>query len=156
MEGALLKVLLTAGDVDFSALSLFALWFCINSDEIHFNEEAKSWIDALEHCNKNGSSLVEITNTTTWDTVNSDLANETNKMEHGAWIGLERSIFGNNGIPWRWVLNGTLKSHSRSEKRFPTDKYNHHCGKIIWDKEEESFMLLDDDCHSKLPFICQT
>ncbi|TMS07237.1 hypothetical protein E3U43_011330 [Larimichthys crocea] len=88
-----------------------------STDEIHFNEEAKSWIDALEHCNKNGSSLVEITNTTTWDTVNSDLANETNKMEHGAWIGLERSIFANNEISLEVGFEWNIKSHSRSEGR---------------------------------------
>ncbi|TKS81153.1 Perlucin-like protein [Collichthys lucidus] len=128
-----------------------------STDKIHFNEDAKSWIDALEHCNKTGSYLVEILNNTTWETVNRDLEDETDKMEQGAWIGLERSIFALNEITWTWVLNGSLnKSKKHWREDFPTDEYNHHCGKIIQDKKNGSFMLLDEDCHIKLPFICQT
>ncbi|KAG8002089.1 hypothetical protein GBF38_012436 [Nibea albiflora] len=125
----------------------------LSSYYIYFSNEAKSWIDALEYCKNSGSILAEITNDNVWNTVKTSIRDKVTNMEDGAWVGLERSIFANKVITWKWVLHGT-ESSSRWHKSFPINKFNYHCGKIIW-AQGEGYKLLDDSCRKKLPFICQ-
>ncbi|XP_078023646.1 uncharacterized protein LOC144462868 isoform X2 [Epinephelus lanceolatus] len=74
---------------------------------LRFYPEHKSWIDALQHCHNENSALVQITNQTVQDTVDSVIQNESS-LDGGVWIGLERSIFGVN-VPWQWVPGERLK-----------------------------------------------
>ncbi|XP_005746991.1 uncharacterized protein LOC102205475 [Pundamilia nyererei] len=115
---------------------------------LQFYHENKSWIDALEDCQQNYSSLVEITNQTVNDEVKSLLQNETD-LQRGVWIGLERSVFGKDR-EWMWI--------SRSKDINPKwnssiADSNNHCAKMIL--TEKQVQLLDANCHDRLPFICQ-
>lgn len=124
--------------------------------DFQFYKEAKSWIDALEHCQNKESSLVEIPAPTVQASVNSSLLNETSSMPNGAWIGLERSIFGKSVVPWKWISGKKVEEHEPWNESFPVDNLNHHCGKIIWVEELKQFKWLDACCHEELPFICQS
>ncbi|XP_044059461.1 uncharacterized protein LOC122879438 isoform X2 [Siniperca chuatsi] len=126
---------------------------CSDINGLQFHQEAKSWIDALEHCRSQNSTLVQITNQTVQEAVNSLLQNKTDRMQDGVWIGLERSIFGNI-VPWLWI-SGSEAAYFAWNSSFPVDRLNNHCGKIIHVKESE-FKGLDANCHNKLPFICQS
>lgn len=115
---------------------------------LEFYHENKSWIDALEDCQQNYTSLVEITNQTMNDEVKSLLQNETH-LQRGVWIGLERSVFGKDK-KWMWI--------SRSKDIYPKwnssiADSNNHCAKMIL--TEQQVQLLDANCHDRLPFICQ-
>lgn len=124
--------------------------------DFQFYKEAKSWIDALEHCQNKESSLVEIPAQTVQASVDSSLLNETSSMPKGAWIGLERSIFGKSVVPWKWISGKKVEEHEPWNESFPVDNLNHHCGKIIWVEELKQFKWLDACCHEELPFICQS
>ncbi|GAA6233049.1 uncharacterized protein LOC108886618 isoform X1 [Lates japonicus] len=124
-----------------------------NINSLQFNQIAMSWINALTYCSSQGSSLVEITNLTVWDTAQQLLQNETG-LEEGVWIGLERSIFGSD-VPWQWISGTVLNDTEWWNSSFPVNKLNYHCGKIIWVNETKEFKLLDGRCHDELPFICQ-
>ncbi|XP_035536340.1 uncharacterized protein LOC118342019 [Morone saxatilis] len=131
--------------------------FLQGGDEgLRFYQEAKSWIDALEYCQDEGenSSLVHITNQTVQNAVKSLLIDKTDSMQNGAWIGLERSIFGKD-VPWRWTSGPQVQKPEQWSSNFPHDRLNNHCGKIIWVKGSQEFKWLDACCHEKLPFICQ-
>ncbi|XP_049915523.1 uncharacterized protein LOC126399528 isoform X2 [Epinephelus moara] len=127
-----------------------------HSDEeeegLRFYPEHKSWIDALQHCHNKNSALVQITNQTVQDAVNSFLQNKSG-LDGGVWIGLERSIFGVN-VPWQWISGQRVKEDHWSSSAF-VDPLNNHCGKVIQVKESQEFKWLDEDCHKELPFICQ-
>ncbi|CAI5694342.1 unnamed protein product [Oreochromis niloticus] len=115
---------------------------------LQFCRENKTWIDALEDCQQNYTSLVEITNQTVNDEVKSLLQNET-RLQRGVWIGLERSVFGKDR-EWMWI--------SKSKDIYPkwnSSIYglNNHCAKMIL--TEKQVQLLDANCHDRLPFICQ-
>ncbi|XP_036980905.1 C-type lectin BML-2-like isoform X2 [Acanthopagrus latus] len=128
-----------------------------NSDSgngLQFYKAPKSWIDALEHCHNQDSSLAEIHNQTVQASVNSSLLNK-DSMLNGMWIGLERSIFGRNST-WKWISGTPVGNHCPWNKSYPVDALNHHCGKIIWVAELGQFKWLDACCHEELPFICQT
>ncbi|KAK2847107.1 hypothetical protein Q5P01_010106 [Channa striata] len=64
----------------------------IGTNRLQFRPEAKSWIDALEYCRSNRSSLVQLNNTTVNDTVKQLLLGAAG-LQTGVWIGLERTIF---------------------------------------------------------------
>ncbi|XP_049433239.1 uncharacterized protein LOC125889375 isoform X4 [Epinephelus fuscoguttatus] len=123
-----------------------------NNCGLRFYPEHKSWIDALQHCHNKNSALVQITNQTVQDAVNSFLQNKSG-LDGGVWIGLERSIFGVN-VPWHWVSGERVKEHHWSTRIF-VDPLNNHCGKVIHVKESQELKWLDEDCHKELPFICQ-
>lgn len=130
---------------------------CVEHDAVYqFYKEAKSWVDALEHCQNRNSSLVEILSSTVQASVNSSLLNKKSSMPNGAWIGLERSIFGKINVPWKWISGTEVDKECQPwNKSFPVDALNHHCGKIIWVEELKQFKWLDAFCHEELPFICQ-
>lgn len=116
---------------------------------LEFYHENKSWIDALEQCQTDYTSLVEITNRTVNDEVKSLLQNETD-LQRGVWIGLERSVFGKDK-KWMWI--------SKSKDIYPKwnssiADSNNHCAKMILTEQQE-IKLLDANCHDRLPFICQ-
>ncbi|XP_039478348.1 uncharacterized protein LOC120443549 isoform X2 [Oreochromis aureus] len=116
---------------------------------LQFYRENKSWIDALEQCQNDYTSLVEITNQTVNDKVKSLLQNETH-LQRGVWIGLERSVFGKDR-EWMWI--------SKSKDIYPEwnrsiADSNNHCAKMILTEKQE-IKLLDANCHDRLPFICQ-
>lgn len=121
---------------------------------LQFYKAPKSWIDALEHCHNQDSSLAEIHNQTVQASVNSSLLNK-DSMLNGMWIGLERSIFGRNST-WKWISGTPVGNHCPWNKSYPVDALNHHCGKIIWVAELGQFKWLDACCHEELPFICQS
>lgn len=122
---------------------------------LQFNPKPKSWIDALKDCLNQNSILVQITNQTVQDAVNLLLLNNTASMQNGSWIGLERSIFGQNP-PWKWTSG--LKANQTGTPPWnssaPVDAFNNHCGKII-SVNGSNFTWLDANCHEKLPYICQ-
>uniref|UniRef100_A0A3Q0RTA8 C-type lectin domain-containing protein n=1 Tax=Amphilophus citrinellus TaxID=61819 RepID=A0A3Q0RTA8_AMPCI len=137
--------------------SFFSLWSILNiimlffppGTYLQFYQEAKSWIDALEHCQREYSSLAEITNQTVKDEVENLLQNKTGLRE-GVWVGLERSIFGKHK-EWMWTSgskNINLQWNSSMQH------FNNHCAKII-SAELQEIKLLDANCHDKLPYICQ-
>ncbi|KAL3992207.1 hypothetical protein ACER0C_011832 [Sarotherodon galilaeus] len=116
---------------------------------LEFYRENKSWIDALEQCQTDYTSLVEITNQTVNDKVKSLLQNETH-LQRGVWIGLERSVFGKDR-KWMWI--------SKSKDIYPgwnrnIADSNNHCAKMIL-TEKQVIKLLDANCHDRLLFICQ-
>ncbi|KAL7399863.1 hypothetical protein ABVT39_002759 [Epinephelus coioides] len=117
-----------------------------------FYQKHKSWIDALQHCHNKNSALVQITNQTVQDAVNSFLQNKSG-LDGGVWIGLERSIFGVN-VPWQWISGERVKETQWSSRTF-VDPLNNHCGKVIQVEGSQEFKWLDEDCHKELPFICQ-
>ncbi|KAL7400986.1 hypothetical protein ABVT39_021169 [Epinephelus coioides] len=119
---------------------------------LRFYQTHKSWIDALQHCHNKNSALVQITNQTVQDAVNSFLQNKSG-LDGGVWIGLERSIFGVN-VPWQWISGERVKEIHWSSSTF-VDPLNNHCGKVIQVEESQEFKWLDEDCHKELPFICQ-
>ncbi|XP_041654700.1 lithostathine-like [Cheilinus undulatus] len=123
---------------------------------VHFYSDHKSWIDARKHCQNNSSSLVKIHDQATQDEVKRLLEENIENMEDGAWIGLERFIFGCNP-DWMWTSDGSKVGEFKQwHDTHPVDKYNNHCGKIISVKKpEQIFTWLDANCQDKLPFICQ-
>ncbi|KAL3992205.1 lipid phosphate phosphatase-related protein type 1/2/5 [Sarotherodon galilaeus] len=116
---------------------------------LEFYHENKSWIDALEQCQTDYTSLVEITNQTVKDEVKSLLQNETH-LQRGVWIGLERSVFGKDK-EWMWI---SKSKHICPEWNRSIADSNNHCAKIILTEKQE-IKLLDANCHDRLPFICQ-
>lgn len=119
---------------------------------LKFHQEAKSWIDALEHCHNEYSSLVQITNATEQEAVNCLLQSKINSAKEGVWIGLERFI-SDRRFTWAWTSGEKFEGNAQWSGSFPVDQLNNHCGKIIW--VNEKFKWLDARCHDKLPFICQ-
>uniref|UniRef100_A0A3B3Z132 C-type lectin domain-containing protein n=1 Tax=Poecilia mexicana TaxID=48701 RepID=A0A3B3Z132_9TELE len=115
-------------------------------------DETKSWIEALQYCDQQSSSLVEITNQTVLEELKTILANK-NELQKEVWVGLERSIFGTN-VKWQWT-SGAKADQSKWISSFPANGFNNHCGKIVWNKQSRTIQLLDANCHDKLPFICQ-
>ncbi|KAM3615459.1 uncharacterized protein V6R79_002610 [Siganus canaliculatus] len=122
---------------------------------LHFCEEPRSWIDALEYCSSNNLELVEITNKSMQAAVNKLLLQRMGceQSRGGVWIGLERSIFGQRDVPWWWI-SGSKAEKPQWSGSFPVDRFNNHCGKIVWVEESLEFKWLDGWCFDKLPFIC--
>ncbi|KAF7219094.1 transcript variant X1, partial [Nothobranchius furzeri] len=117
-----------------------------------FKGEPKSWIEALKACHMLTSSLVELTNQTVQDKVRS-LLQDKSSLENGVWVGLERSIFGTDP-DWMWA-SGSRSVNLKWNNSFPVDRWNNHCGKIIWGQGSGLIQLLDANCHDELPYICQ-
>ncbi|XP_034556574.1 lithostathine-like [Notolabrus celidotus] len=135
-------------------LHFFSLnYFSCGTSDLTFYEEPKSWIDALQHCRNNRSSLVEIRNEASQKDVEELLQNKTQVMNgNEVWIGLERSIFG-CGVAWKWISGSEFKNSSLWNNGLAVDPFNHHCGKIIWSENQSK--LQDANCQYPLPFICQ-
>ena len=121
---------------------------------LKFYQEAKSWFDALKHCKDEHLSLVQITNSMMQFEVKSLLQGEVSSIQAGVWIGLERSMFGKDPIPWKWISGTEVGQTDQWNSSFPVDRFNNHCGKII-QVNETDFGWLDAWCHDELPFICQ-
>ncbi|XP_037835436.1 lithostathine-like isoform X2 [Kryptolebias marmoratus] len=118
-----------------------------------FTKPNKTWIEALQHCHKLNSSLVQITNTTVRDEVTSLVKNKSG-VERGVWVGLERSIFGTD-LEWKWTSGSTVEGNVLPmNSSFYVDRFNNHCGKIFLNQSEE-IQWLDASCHDGLPYICQ-
>uniref|UniRef100_A0A8C4DSA1 C-type lectin domain-containing protein n=1 Tax=Dicentrarchus labrax TaxID=13489 RepID=A0A8C4DSA1_DICLA len=144
---------------DTHKLSVSTFFFQGGDEGLTFYQEAKSWIDALEYCQdeRENSSLVHITNQTVQNAVKSLLAHKNDSMKNGAWIGLERSIFG-KAPPWMWTSGPQVQESCKQwSSNFPVDCLNNHCGKIIWVtiNGSEELKWQDACCHEQLPFICQ-
>nr|XP_046184433.1 secretory phospholipase A2 receptor-like isoform X2 [Oncorhynchus gorbuscha] len=128
----------------------------VHPDYLHYINESKSWINALEFCKSCGSesNLVHITN----QTVQADVTQLLAKVElpcGGVWIGLERSIF-EWSAPWLWTSGDVDKvvKYSGWHSCFPLNPINYHCGKMVRVGNRE-LKWLDASCHQELPFICQ-
>ncbi|CAI5693931.1 uncharacterized protein LOC116323011 [Oreochromis aureus] len=135
----------------FSCIQQNPVSIC-NDTDLQFHSVNKTWIDALEHCRQENSSLVEIYNDTVGVEVKNLLQNKTDSHT-GVWVGLERSIFGKNP-EWKWI-SGSKVSYYQWNNSFPVNSLNNHCGKIISVNEAKEIKWLDANCHEKLPFICQ-
>ncbi|XP_014906498.1 uncharacterized protein LOC106958866 isoform X2 [Poecilia latipinna] len=122
------------------------------SSSLQLFDETKSWIEALQYCDQQSSSLVEITNQTVLEELKTILANKTG-LQKEVWVGLERSIFGTN-VKWQWISGATAEQADWISS-FPANGFNNHCGKIVWNNQSQTIQLLDANCHDKLPFICQ-
>ncbi|XP_036814365.1 C-type mannose receptor 2 [Oncorhynchus mykiss] len=96
---------------------------------LHYVNESKSWINALEFCKSRGSksNLVHITNQTVQADVTQLLANVELPCV-GVWIGLERSIF-EWSAPWLWTSGDVDKvvKYSGWHSCFPLNPINYHC-----------------------------
>eukprot|EP00063_Salmo_salar_P033959 XP_014008794.1 PREDICTED: C-type mannose receptor 2-like [Salmo salar] len=128
----------------------------LHPDYLHYFNEPKSWINAIEFCRSRGSksNLVHITNQTVHADVTQLLANV--ELQCGeVWIGLERSIFEWNA-PWLWTSGDVDKvvKYSEWHSCFPLNPINYHCGKMVRVGNGE-LKWLDASCHQELPFICQ-
>ncbi|XP_064795166.1 uncharacterized protein LOC135515420 [Oncorhynchus masou masou] len=125
-------------------------------DYLHYINESKSWINALEFCKSRGSksNLVHITNQTVQADVTQLLANVELPCG-GVWIGLERSIF-EWSAPWLWTSGDVDKvvKYREWHSCFPLNPMNYHCGKMVRVDNGE-LKWLDASCHQELPFICQ-
>ncbi|KAK6314807.1 hypothetical protein J4Q44_G00143360 [Coregonus suidteri] len=125
-------------------------------DYLHYFNESKSWINALEFCKSRGSTsnLVHITNQTVQADVTQLLANVELPCG-GVWIGLERSIF-EWSAPWLWTSSAVEKvvEHRQWHSCFPLNPINYHCGKMVRVGNGE-LKWLDASCHQELPFICE-
>nr|XP_029523150.1 C-type mannose receptor 2-like [Oncorhynchus nerka] len=123
---------------------------------LHYINESKSWINALEFCKSRGSksNLVHITNQTVQADVTQLLANVELPCG-GVWIGLERSIF-EWSAPWLWTSGDVDKvvKYREWHSCFPLNPINYHCGKMVRDGNGE-LKWLDASCHQELTFICQ-
>ncbi|XP_070978501.1 macrophage mannose receptor 1-like [Oncorhynchus clarkii lewisi] len=128
----------------------------LHPDYLHYVNESKSWINALEFCKSRGSksNLVHITNQTVQADVTQLLANVELPCV-GVWIGLERSIF-EWSAPWLWTSGDVDKvvKYSGWHSCFPLNPINYHCGKMVRVDNGE-LKWLDASCHQELPFICQ-
>ncbi|CAB1345911.1 unnamed protein product [Coregonus sp. 'balchen'] len=128
----------------------------LHPDYLHYFNESKSWINALEFCKSRGSSsnLVHITNQTVQADVTQLLANVELPCG-GVWIGLERSIF-EWTAPWLWTSSAVEKvvEHRQWHSCFPLNPINYHCGKMVRVGNGE-LKWLDASCHQELPFICE-
>ncbi|XP_064795736.1 C-type mannose receptor 2-like [Oncorhynchus masou masou] len=126
----------------------------LHPDYLHYFNESKSWINALEFCKSRGSNLVHITNQTVQADVTQLLANVELPCG-GVWIGLERSIF-EWSAPWLWTSGDVDKLVKNREWHscFPLNPMNYHCGKMVRVDNRE-LKWLDASCHQELPFICQ-
>ncbi|XP_030600154.1 uncharacterized protein LOC115790491 [Archocentrus centrarchus] len=121
---------------------------CTNNGlNLVFQNTNRSWIDALEDCRKNHSSLVEISTDTVKNKVKCLLQNYTS-LQRGVWIGLERSVFGYN-TEWKWISGCKVV-----DSQLKTNNSNRHCGMISFNVNKE-IELQDANCHDNLPFICQ-
>ncbi|XP_023867925.1 C-type lectin BfL-2-like [Salvelinus sp. IW2-2015] len=128
----------------------------LHPDYLHYFNESKSWINALEFCESRGSksNLVHITN----QTVQADVTQLLSNVElacGGVWIGLERSIF-EWSAPWLWTSGDVDKvvKYREWHSCFPLNPINYHCGKMVRVGNRE-LKWLDASCHQELPFICQ-
>ncbi|XP_071188651.1 uncharacterized protein [Salvelinus alpinus] len=128
----------------------------LHPDHLHYINESRSWINALEFCESRGSksNLVHITNQTVQADVTQLLANVELPCG-GVWIGLERSIF-EWSAPWLWTSGdvGKVVKYSEWHSCFPLNPINYHCGKMVRVGNGE-LKWLDASCHQELPFICQ-
>ncbi|XP_064877680.1 uncharacterized protein LOC115133808 isoform X2 [Oncorhynchus nerka] len=128
----------------------------LHPDYLHYINESKSWINALEFCKSRGSksNLVHITNQTVQADVTQLLANVELPCG-GVWIGLERSIF-EWSAPWLWTSGDVDKvvKYREWHSCFPLNPINYHCGKMVRDGNGE-LKWLDASCHQELTFICQ-
>ncbi|XP_031687223.1 uncharacterized protein LOC109896384 isoform X3 [Oncorhynchus kisutch] len=137
-----------------STSSLSSTTSPLHPDYLHYFNESKSWINALEFCKSRGSNLVHITN----QTVQTDLTQLLANVElpcGGVWIGLERSIF-EWSAPWLWTSGDVDKvvKYREWHNCFPLNPMNYHCGKMVRVGNRE-LKWLDASCHQELPFICQ-
>ena len=116
-------------------------------------------MEALRFCKDRGGSLVHITNSTVQEEVEQlltgDLVPDHLWEDDGAWIGIERNVFGwDSPYDWDWVSGERVKNlQNHTHGDFPADLYSYHCGKII--KENQTHAWLDDCCCHMRPFICQ-
>lgn len=127
------------------------MFFLCQGIHLEFHEEAKSWIEALAHCQRNNSSLVEICNKTVRVEVKNLLQNKI--LQDGVWIGLERPIFGNKD-EWKWI-SGSKLLNAQLNSTDSVNGFNNHCGKIVFVNETKEIKWLDASCHEKIPYICK-
>ncbi|XP_037829818.1 C-type lectin BfL-1-like [Kryptolebias marmoratus] len=119
---------------------------------LQFYNKPKSWIEALNFCLNKKSSLVQNMTQTVLGEVKDLLEDETG-LQDGVWVGLERSIFGTDP-EWKWI-SGSKAENLQWNSRFPVDRFNNHCGKMILVNEQKQIQFLDASCHEELPYICE-
>ncbi|XP_039865512.1 secretory phospholipase A2 receptor-like isoform X2 [Simochromis diagramma] len=129
---------------------------CLNSslavENVSLHNKSKSWIDALEDCQKDHFSLVEICEKKVRDDVKR-LQNKTDSKT-GVWIGLQRSIFGYRP-EWKWISGYNVVKSQLNRALSTNSDFDNHCGKVIFDNKTEEIKWSNADCHEKLPYICQ-
>ncbi|XP_019222737.2 regenerating islet-derived protein 3-gamma [Oreochromis niloticus] len=119
---------------------------------ISLHSESKSWIDALEDCQTEHFSLVEICEKKVRDDVKR-LQNKTDSKT-GVWIGLQRSIFGYSP-EWKWISGYNVVNSQLNRTSSANSDFDNHCGKVIFDNKTEEIKWSNANCHEKLPYICQ-
>lgn len=120
---------------------------------VSLHNNRKSWIDALEDCQTEHFSLVEICEKKVWDDVKS-LQNKTDSKT-GVWIGLQRSIFGYSP-EWKWISGYNVVNSQLNRTSSANFDFDNHCGKVIFGNKTEEMKWSNADCHEKLPYICQS
>lgn len=119
---------------------------------VSLHNKSKSWIDALEDCQRDHFSLVEICEKKVRDDVKR-LQNKTDSKT-GVWIGLQRSIFGYRP-EWKWISGYNVVKSQLNRTSSTNSDFDNHCGKVIFDNKTEEIKWSNADCHEKLPYICQ-
>lgn len=120
---------------------------------VSLHNKSKSWIDALEDCQRDHFSLVEICEKKVRDDVKR-LQNKTDSKT-GVWIGLQRSIFGYRP-EWKWISGYNVVKSQLNRASSTNSDFDNHCGKVIFDNKTEEIKWSNADCHEKLPYICQS
>uniref|UniRef100_A0A8C8H6M9 C-type lectin domain-containing protein n=2 Tax=Oncorhynchus tshawytscha TaxID=74940 RepID=A0A8C8H6M9_ONCTS len=122
--------------------------FCSEgSVRIHNISERKSWEQALDYCKKNYHGLLRIETEEDLEAIKQKF-NGTD-FTGPVWVGLRQSrLFGfwvwTNGLPVGW-------SNWEGDRQ-PEQPLSNHCGAM---EMEEGYKWSDQDCLSKLYFICE-
>uniref|UniRef100_A0A8C7HLA1 Si:dkey-61f9.1 n=1 Tax=Oncorhynchus kisutch TaxID=8019 RepID=A0A8C7HLA1_ONCKI len=114
---------------------------------IHNIGERKSWEQALDYCKKNYHGLLRIETEEDLEVIK-QTSNGTD-FTGPVWVGLRQSrLFGfwvwTNGLPVGW-------SNWEGDRQ-PEQPLSNHCGAMAM---EEGYKWSDQDCLSKLHFICE-
>ncbi|XP_036800468.1 secretory phospholipase A2 receptor-like isoform X1 [Oncorhynchus mykiss] len=117
------------------------------SVRIHNISERKSWEQALDYCKKNYHGLLRIETEEDLEVIKQKF-NGTG-FTGPVWVGLRQSrLFGfwvwTNGLPVGW-------SNWEGDRQ-PEQPLSNHCGAMAM---EEGYKWSDQDCLSKLYFICE-
>lgn len=102
---------------------------------VSLHNKSKSWIDALEDCQRDHFSLVEICEKKVRDDVKR-LQNKTDSKT-GVWIGLQRSVFGYRP-EWKWISGYNVVKSQLNRTSSTNSDFDNHCGKVIFDNKTSS------------------
>ncbi|KAK2868590.1 hypothetical protein Q7C36_000461 [Tachysurus vachellii] len=130
-------------------------WLCNNSypalcyyTSIHVSEEALSWENALDYCDKkNRAGLLQIES----DHDQTDVENELRRrrVSEPVWVGLRQSqLFGF----WIWPDGKAVFPYSNwDEGKQPEHQLSQHCGAVV---PQKSYRWKDMNCDAQYKALC--